>query len=802
MKQTLFNQGWLTWQETDAFSMVWNIPAGAKPVTLPHDAMLQHPAHAESPNGGNTGYRDGGVYVYCKRFHVPVEWREKTILLRFEGSYCNTFIYLNGQLAADHPNGYTGFTVSLNGFLQYGHENELRVFVRDAASSSRWYSGGGLYRDVYLLTGPLTHIAQDGVWTVTESLDQEYAVLRVETEVVNRSHLTYDCTLETALIDPEGRQIACAQVPLSLAANGRVSVPQRFTVSHPSPWSAEIPALYTCQSRLANAEGECDTAETPFGIRSLSVDARHGLRINGKSVKLLGGCIHHDHGLLGAAGYEQAEERRIRRLKEAGFNAVRISHHPASPALLRACDRTGMYVMNEAFDLWTRAKTSLDYSAHFTDRALLDLEAMVRVARSHPCVILYSIGNEIPECATSAGVRLSAELTATIRAMDATRPITAGINGIFISGDAMNQILGDILPGKDAGQKEGNVNVFMTIMDQHLNEMVVHPAVTERLDRACAFLDVAGYNYMAARYRMDAQRCPNRVMLGSETYPPEFAANWEEIQKLPQVVGDFNWAAWDYIGEAGVGIPAYHAGEGGFGAKFPCQLAYVGDFDITGFRRPASYFRQIAAGLRPAPYIAVQNPHHYGQPLIKTPWVISDATHSWTWPGCEGKPAVVEVYSDAETVELFLNGKSLGVCQPRECIARFETIYRPGMLRAVARCREHICGEDAVRTAGPVAAVRLLAESDTPSGPLVWIDVMLIDSEGRWNDAEDRVLTITKKGGAELLAFGSANPRAGTYPSGITETYKGRAQIILRRTDDPCTIIVTASNGENATLTI
>ena len=228
----------------------------------------------------------------------------------------------------------------------------------------------------------------------------------------------------------------------------------------------------------------------------------------------------------------------------------------------------------------------------------------------------------------------------------------------------------------------------------------------------------------------------------------------------------------------------------------------MGDFDITGFRRPASYFRQIAAGLRSAPYIAVQNPHHYGQPLIKTPWVISDATHSWTWPGCEGTPAVIEVYSNAETVELFLDGKSLGVCHPRECIARFETIYRPGMLRAVARCREHICGEDAVRTAGPVAAVRLLAESDTPSGPLVWIDVMLIDSEGRWNDAEDRVLTITKKGGAELLAFGSANPRAGTYPSGITETYKGRAQIILRRTDDPCTIIVTASNGENATLTI
>lgn len=802
MKQALFNQGWLTWQETDAFSMVWNIPGEAKQVTLPHDAMLEQPAHAESPNGGNTGYRDGGVYLYCKRFYAPMEWRDKTIFLRFEGSYCNTFVYLNGQLATDHPNGYTGFTVPLNGFLHYGHENEVRVFVRNAASSSRWYSGGGLYRDVYLLTGPLVHIPQDGVWVVTESLDQEYAVLRVETEAVNRSHMTCDCTLETVLIDPKGRRIACAQVPLSLAANGRVSVPQRFTVNNPAPWAAETPALYTCQSRLVSAEGECDEAETNFGIRSLSVDARCGLRINGKTVKLLGGCIHHDHGLLGAADYEQAEERRILRLKEAGFNAVRISHHPASPALLRACDRAGMYVMNEAFDLWTRAKTSLDYSAHFTDRAFSDIEAMIRVARSHPSVILYSIGNEIPECATDAGVRLSGELTAAIRAMDATRPVTAAINGIFISGDAMDQILGDVLAGKGTDHEEGNVNVFMTAMDLHLKEMVVHPAVTERLDRACTFLDVAGYNYMAIRYRMDAQRCPNRVMMGSETYPPEFAANWAEIQKLPQVIGDFNWAAWDYIGEAGVGIPAYRAGEGGFGAKFPCQLAYVGDFDITGFRRPASYFREIAAGLRSAPYIAVQNPYHYGEHLIKTPWVISDSTHSWTWPGCEEKPAVVEVYTDAEAVELFQDGKSLGVCRPKECIAYFETTYRPGVLRAVARCGEHICGEDTVETAGPVAAVRLIAESDTPDGPLLWIDVVLTDLEGRWNDAEERVLTITQKGNAELLACGSANPKAGAYPSGVTETYGGRAQIILRRADAPCTIIVTTNSGENAALTI
>ena len=802
MHTSQWNNGWLFWQEKDAFALVWSIPAEAKPVILPHDAMLENPARADSPNGGNTGYRDGGVYVYCKSFFAPEEWKNQTVALKFEGSYCNTSVFVNGQLAVRHASGYTGFLAELNEFLRYEAENEVRVFVRNVAPSSRWYSGSGLYRDVLLLTAPLAHITDEGVWAVTESLEEELAVVRVQTELSSRSPLTVPCTLETELLDPEGRTVAKVATPLTLASNGRVTVPQRMAVEHPRSWSAETPSLYTCRSRLILEDGGADEIETSIGIRTLSVDARRGLRVNGKTVKLLGGCIHQDHGLLGAATYEQAELRRMQKMKEAGFNAVRISHHPASPALLRACDRVGMYLMDEAFDMWTRAKTELDYSSSFSDHAREEVTALARSARSHPSVVLYSIGNEIPECATDLGARIGGELAAAIRQTDPTRPITAGINGVFMSGDAIGEILADILPSDQGGGESGNVNNFMTAMDTHLSEIVVHPAVTRRLDKACAFLDVAGYNYMTARYALDAARCPDRVMVGSETYPPAFAANWAEVQRLPQVIGDFTWTGWDYIGEAGVGIPAYHFGEGGFGAQFPCQLAYCGDIDITGFRRPASYYRQIAAGLWAAPYIAVQNPHHYGEPLLKTPWVISDSTHSWTWLGCEAKPVVVEVYASADEVELFCNGASLGVQKPVDCIARFETVYAPGALRAVARREGVALDEDLLETAGPVSGLTLSAEADAPAGELCWLQVGLTDAAGRLNPDEARILTVKAEGEAQLLAFGSADPKPGQYPVGTTRTFGGRAQIILRKTGGPCTVTVAADSGESAAITI
>lgn len=848
MYRERWNSGWRFWEERNAFAMVWDVPAEAQAVELPHDAMLAVPPRADSPNGGNTGYRDGGTYVYVKAFEAPAAWRGQCICLRFEGVYSNAYVYVNGQLAAQHAYGFTGFLVNLSPFLRYEQENEIRVIVRNSTVNSRWYAGSGIYRDVWLLTADPVHIADEGVWVVTEELEADLAVLRVTTEISNEGRLPRNVVLETILVDPQGREAARQMTPVSVDGGDGVTLQQRMTVASPQAWSAETPMLYGCRSRVlvredrirgcesdgrdgdrrendgveigghetggyvsdsceknrrrgCEHENDCceiDRHTVTFGIRTVTVDARRGLRVNGEMVKLLGACIHHDSGLLGAAVYEDAQERQIRLLKQAGFNAVRMSHAPMAPAMLRACDRVGMYVLDEAFDQWTRAKSDDDYSTVFMDHACEDLSRMVRTDRQHPAVIMYSIGNEIPESATDAGARLAGRLCETIRGLDPTRPITAGINGVFMAGDAIGQIMADIQTDAE-DSAGGNVNDFMTAMDTHMKEIVQHPAVTERLEKACAYLDVAGYNYMAARYAGDARAYPDRVMLGTETYPPEFYANWQLVKALPAVIGDYTWTGWDYIGEAGVGIPAYHAGEGGFGARFPCQLAYVGDIDLTGFRRPASYYREIAAGLRKEPYIAVQNPHHYAEHLIKTPWVISDSTHSWTWPGCEGRPVVVEVYATGDAVELMQDGQVIGVESLHEGIARFETVYRHGELRAVALqdgCRG---AESMLRSAGEVTQIVLQMEPARADTELFYLTAELCDADGRLNPSKEREIEVDVSGGAHLLAVGSADPKSEFHPAGRTRTFGGRAQIILRRDGaEPIEVTVRSCEGDLA----
>lgn len=821
MYRERWNSGWRFWEERNAFAMVWDVPAQARTVELPHDAMLAVPPRADSPNGGNTGYRDGGTYVYVKGFEAPAAWREQCVYLRFEGVYSNAYVYVNGQLAAQHAYGFTGFLVALSPFLRYGQENEIRVIVRNSTVNSRWYAGSGIYRDVYLLTADPVHIADEGVWVVTEDLEADLAVLCVTTTIENEGRLPQNVMLETILMGPQGREAARQMTPVSVDGGDRVALQQRMTVVSPQAWSAETPALYGCRSRLFVCDGvdgsrengdhegdgceihgnesdfcEIDSHTATFGIRTVTVDARRGLRVNGETVRLLGACIHHDSGLLGAAVYEDAQERQIRLLKQAGFNAVRMSHAPMAPAMLRACDRVGMYVLDEAFDQWTRAKSDYDYSTVFMDHACEDLGRMVRTDRQHPAVIMYSIGNEIPESATDVGSRLAGRLCETIRGLDPTRPITAGINGVFMAGDAIGQIMADIQTDTESSAG-GNVNDFMTAMDTHMKEIVRHPAVTERLARACAYLDVAGYNYMAPRYAEDAKAYPDRVMLGTETYPPEFYTNWQLVQTLPAVIGDFTWTGWDYIGEAGVGIPAYHAGEGGFGAQFPCQLAYVGDIDLTGFRRPASYYREIAAGLRKEPYIAVQNPYHYGDHLIKTPWVISDSTHSWTWPGCEGRPVIVEVYAEGDAVELTQDGQVVGVEPLQDGIARFEAVYCPGELRAVTLqdgCRG---AESTLHSAGQVTQIIMEMEPASADAELVYLTAELCDVEGQLNPSEERELEVSVTGGARLLAVGSADPKREFYPAGRARTFGGRAQIILRRIGDAPYEVTVRSCGGN-----
>lgn len=808
MIEQKWNDNWKFWVDKDSFALVWDIPEIARDITLPHDAMIEKPAHADSLNGGNTGFRDGDIYTYVKMLHAPEEYKEKTVTLKFEGVYMNAFVYVNGQLAAKSPFGYTTFYAPLNDFLKYGEDNEIRVQVRAGAmTNSRWYSGAGIYRDVYFLESGLTHIVPEGVQVKTENADDAYATLRVATELENKTAVPQDLVIETVIKDDEENVVAKECTFATIFAGENRTLKQRIIVENPKLWSAENPKLYTFETKVyENTEAKelLDEAADTFGIRTLAVDAKRGFRVNGKSVNLRGGCIHHDSGLLGAATYEDAQYRQILKMKEAGFNAIRMSHHPMAPAMLRACDEIGMYVMDETFDMWNRLKSNYDYGLYFQEWWEKDVTAMVRKDYNHPSVVLYSVGNEIPEIGTDKGAQTCQEISDKIRSLDDTRYTLASINGVFAAGDAVDQIVADVAANLSAeGKIDGNVNDFMSLMDEHMDEIVVHKTISERLEKACAGVDIAGYNYMTARYEQDGKAYPNRVIVGSETNPPEIARNWELVERLPHVIGDFTWTGWDYIGEAGVGIPAYKWGEGGFGAAFPAQLAYPGDFDITGFRRPASYYREAVFGLRKKPYIAVQNPTHYGEFLIKTPWVISDATASWNWDGMEGKPAIVEVYAQGDEVELLLNGKSLGKkAAGKEAGFRtlFETTYEPGILTAISYENEQEIGKSELATAGCERTLWVEKEEyvglKNAKQELVYVQVEMRDQNGVLAADDTQKITLSVDGEVEVLGFGSGNPKPNyNFNEGVTELFGGRAQIIVKKPEGKAILTVTAENG-------
>lgn len=791
MKKELFNDNWLFWNMGDSFALVWNIPEDAKKVNLPHDAMIEETPYAESGNGGNTGFRDGHNYVYLKHFEATEEDLSQIKILKFEGSYMNTFVYVNGQLAGKHHNGYTVFYVSIHEFLKVGR-NEIRVEVRNGAmNNSRWYSGSGLYRDVYLLSSSPFYIAETGTRVTTLSANNEFAEIEIAVPIINQLFTSKDFSLKIVVLNDKDEIVQSETRPYYVKATSETTIDLKLVISQPELWAEHNPYLYKLKIELLSEGKIIDEENQTFGIRKIDVDGKNGLRINGETIKLRGACIHHDSGLIGANTYETAHRRQIRILKKAGFNAIRMSHHPAAPALLKVCDELGMYVMDETFDMWTRFKGDFDYSLVFEENWQKDVASMVYNDYNHPSVILYSIGNEIPEIATLEGSLLGKNIHDLIKKLDSSRPTLAGINGVFASGDSIGQIMADVVAQNEAEGQEivGNVNDFMSLMETSMDKIVVHPAITKSLERATAMTDIAGYNYMTARYELDAETYPNRVIVGSETYPPEIGRNWELVKKLPNLIGDFTWTGWDYIGEAGVGIPAYKFGDGGFGAKFPSQLAFSGDIDITGVRRPLSYYREIVFGLRDEPYIAVQNPKYYGKKLIKTPWVLSDTVNSWSWFGYEGKPIIVEVYSPGDEIELYLNNqliekKLVGEDLPYRTLFQLE--YQPGEIKAINYQNGKKIKEAVLQTTEQHAnAIVASVEVDED---LMYIQIELQDAKGQLVMTDDQNLAVELEG-AELLGFGTGNPKPDEhYLSGQTKTFHGRALLIIRKLQDHCNV--------------
>ncbi|MDO4623570.1 MAG: glycoside hydrolase family 2 TIM barrel-domain containing protein [Eubacteriales bacterium] len=797
-----WNSEWTFWKRLDSFALTSSAPADAAIVTLPHDAMLLEKPYAESENGTNTGFHDGGVYAYEKKLFVSEEQADDTFYLKLEGVYMNALVYVNGALVSHRPYGYSTTYIPLHQDLIPGTENTIRVEARNSArSNSRWYTGSGIYRDVYLLHAGTAFFVPDTLRIETKSVSDDTAYLEIRTDIQNRSCRRRHLSVRLNVRDASGEIAASVTRPLPVFSQDVQSLRTRIVLKNAKLWSDETPNLYNLAAELLENDTVIDESRETFGVRTMTMDAENGLRINGRSVKLRGACVHHDNGLLGAATHEQAEYRRIYLLKKAGFNAIRMSHNPMSQAMLRACDALGVYVMDETFDMWTRCKGDNDYALYFDKWWKEDLEAMIRKDFNHPSVIIYSLGNEIPEFGTDRGVEVLRKLNETAKALDATRYTTAAINGVFAVSDEIGIVVGDILsslPEEERPSAEGgNVNLFMTIMDKYMDEIVTHPLVSKAIDSIGAAIDAPGYNYMTGRYELDQKNNPDRVIIGSETCPPEISRNWDLMKTCTNVVGDFTWTGWDYIGEAGVGVPAYHFGEGGFGAQFPCQLSFVGDLDICGFRRPASYYREIVFGLRKDPYIAVQEPSHYGEHLIKTNWVISDSQSSWTWPGFEEKPIIAEVYSAAPEVELFLNDISLGrqkAGSETGYIARFELTYQPGTLTAVDYDGETELGRHTICTAGE-AVLAVQEEEAYSSGNLHYYTIEKKDANGVTDTSADFRVSVEVENGT-LVGLGTGNPKpTGVYTDSFTDSWNGRAQAIVLSDSTPILHVAEIKKG-------
>jgi len=806
MRRTPFNDGWTVGAKANSFAELI-AGAGSAPlrVTLPHDAMI---AAERSPAGhGATAYFPSGNWEYKKSFEVSPDDTGSAVYLEFDGVYRDALVRVNDAVVAHRPGGYSDFTVQVDHLLRFGEPNEVKVEAR-AHDDSRWYSGAGIYRSVWLLQAGRVHLVPGGLWLATPEIDDDVAMVAVSAEVRNQSVATSNAVLRVEILAADGGCVAATEAPVTTVPGDVLTARQRLSVPAPHRWGPDDPYLYTCRASLREGHLVVDEESTTFGIRTLTADPRRGLRINGEPVLLRGACVHHDNGLLGAATIDRAEERRIEFLKQAGFNAIRSAHNPLSKPMLATCDRLGMLVMDETFDMWTQPKSEHDYALRFPDWWEADVEAMVRKDFNHPSVILYSIGNEIPEAGTPIGARVGRALAQKIRSLDTTRLVTEAISGLLVGGaELFAQLAESRQRAVQDPDEEPGVNTAMTQIADRLNDLMTAPVVAENSAETASYLDVVGYNYMESRFAMDGELYPNRVIVGSETHPAAIDTGWAAVRRHAHVIGDFTWTGWDYLGEAGIGRTVYGQpgstpGIQSFLGEYPWRTAWCGDIDITGHRRPQSYYREIVFGLRSDPYLAVQRPEHHGEVGTGTPWSWSDVVSSWSWAGHEGVPVTVEVYADADEVELFVNGRSVGrqtSGAAQHYRSAFEATYEPGLLEAVARRDGTERGRMAMRSAKEELV--LAADLDRPviaahPGDLAFVTLSLVDGDGTPHVVRDRRIDVQVDGPGVLQALGSANPATEEGFTGTScTTFDGRALAIVRPTGEGRIMLRATSEG-------
>ena len=730
-------------------------------VDLPHDWSIEGRIDPKNPTGGSGGYFPSGIGWYRRAFSVPAAWDGKHVGIEFEGVYMNAAVYVNGRELGMHPYGYTTFFYDLTPHLKPGPGNVLAIRIDQSKQrNSRWYSGSGIYRHVWLNVAGQVHVAPWGVRVTTPEVSVARATLALQTRIDNNTDRPAAIALRHIVYAASGAAVGRSEKTATVEPHAAAAVDQEVALDRPALWSPDSPNLYRVVTQVIEAGKPVDEVSTPFGVRSIEWSAGKGFLLNGRPVKMTGGCVHHDHGPLGAAAFDRAEERRVQILKESGFTAIRTSHNPPSPAFLDACDRLGMLVMDEAFDCWSKGKNEFDYNVAFKDWWQRDIDAMVLRDRNHPSVVMWSIGNEIPERGDPLGAEEAKMIADYLRGLDRTRPITS----------ALNQIMG----------KWSNTDGFYSA------------------------LDIGGYNYNLNNHVEDHQRVPSRLMVCTESFPQQMFDYWAMAEEFPYILGDFVWTAADYLGESGLGRwyfrDAKDTSRETYGAPYPCHGADCGDIDMCGNRKAGAHYRNIVWNRGEKLYLGVRQPAPEGQDLHVTRWGLYPVYASWNWPGMEGKPLDVEVYSRGEAVRLYLDEKLIGekpTTRAEKFKANFSVPYAPGALKAVAVQAGKPIAESVLRTAGEPAQVRLTADRASlraDGQDLSFITVEVVDAKGRPHPNADHQVSFALKGAGTIAAVGNADMRSEEpYQGAARKLYLGKALVVVRAPRNPGTVTLTAS---------
>ena len=792
MRKYSLNNDWQVTEGNLQNPLMMNMLSGWKKCSLPHDYQITKERDPNSLTEDNEGWTQGAAVFYKKEFVMTAETENKRCWLEFEGIAGVCEIWVNGKYAAKHMNPYTGVLVEVTELVHVG-ENTIQVHVDSRMKpNSRWYVGTGLYRRVWMHLAEQVTVVPETLHVTTKALDGTRATLGISAKISGKAD-----SVKFIVKDKNDKMVAEA-----VAAPQEDCAATELTVEDIIPWCPENPELYTVEATVIS-EGIEDTTAVRTGIRTIEVNPKEGFKLNGVPMKLKGGCIHHDLGMLGAAEYEAADRRRVKLLMESGYNALRGAHNPFGPAFYEVCDELGMLVIEEAFDEWVLGRTNLGLHITFEDRWEQDLEDMIRRDYNHPSIIMWGTGNEVEERDGSAdGYAWSRRLADKVRSLDSTRPVSASACSLFIEYTQR--------PSADADKGvTGNQALNMAYDTFAEGRDLWGPATAEYF----APLDVAGYNYKVARYAYDGEKYPDRVIYGSESYPRAALQSWEGVEENPHVIGDFVWTAWDYIGEVGVGRWEISDESRPGPAEYPWLLANCSDIDLLGRKRPQSYYRDVVWNCADGPKMFCLPPELTGKNIARLSWGWLPVRRSYSFPGQDGQDMEVHIYADAEEVELFQNGVSVGkaACgREEEFTAVFTLAYRPGKLEVVAYSNGSESGRDILYTAEETAELQLTLDSPTiraDGQDLAFLTIQAVDANGNPVFDENGEVTVKVLGNGTLMALGSADPkpdRAIPYGSESCPLFEGTAMAIIRSEAEAkgCMVEVTLADGIKAQIPI